>query len=577
MMGDYEREQQRLQKLLEEVLTDEELPDDAESDQESNREEQQDTDSGSEQDITDTDENVLYTGNSTYIGKDKVTRWKKHPLQRRTMKTRKENIVKRFPGPSKETKSLKDPAQIWGYFFDDKMIDIIVTNTNKYIETLKMNYSRNQDANSTTATEIRALIGLIYLSGVYHASRLNTEDLWSTDGSGVEMFRLTMSLQRFRFLLRVIRFDDKQTRDERRATDKLAPIRDLFDHFVSNCEKGFHHSEFVTIDEMLPAFRGKCGFRQYIPSKPNKYGIKVFAVCDSKRFYTSKLEVYIGQNPEGPYKLSNRSEDIVLRMSNHISGTGRNITMDNWFTSLPLVEKLITEHKLTSIGTIRKNKTQLPVEFTKPAARPVCTSMFGFRNNCTLVSYKPSKNKNVLVVSSMHHHDDIDQETGVQQKPIIITDYNRTKGGVDTVDKLCASYSCARNTRRWPMVLFYLVLNVGGINSKIVYDDNNAPCNLLRRNFLKKLAYDLVLPLMKQRAIMTNLPRMLTLRLRELCQIQNDEAPAVEVNKNGRCEYCGWRKNRKTRYYCFRCGKFMCLEHLTGICRDCSEKFAQTD
>ncbi|GBP30200.1 hypothetical protein EVAR_94508_1 [Eumeta japonica] len=32
----------------------------------------------------------------------------------------------------------------------------------------------------------------------------------------------------------------------------------------------------ITLDEQLLAFRGRCAFRQYIPNKPAKYGIKVF-------------------------------------------------------------------------------------------------------------------------------------------------------------------------------------------------------------------------------------------------------------------------------------------------------------
>jgi hypothetical protein len=44
----------------------------------------------------------------------------------------------------------------------------------------------------------------------------------------------------------------------------------------------------MTIDEMLVGFPGKCSFRQYIPSKPNKYGLKILALCDAKMFYTSK-------------------------------------------------------------------------------------------------------------------------------------------------------------------------------------------------------------------------------------------------------------------------------------------------
>lgn len=84
----------------------------------------------------------------------------------------------------------------------------------------------------------------------------------------------------------------------------------------------------------------------------------------------------------------------------------------------------------------------------------------------TIVSYIPKRNKNVLLISSLHHDDMIDAET---KKPEMIIDYIGTKGGVDRLDKMCAAYDCARNTRRWPMVIFYSLLNIAGINSMVYY------------------------------------------------------------------------------------------------------------
>lgn len=77
---------------------------------------------------------------------------------------------------------------------------------------------------------------------------------------------------------------------KRQLVDKLAPIRDIFELFIDRCKNNYSHSEFVTVDEKLEEFRGKCGFRQYIPSKPNKCGINIFAVSDSKTWYTSNME-----------------------------------------------------------------------------------------------------------------------------------------------------------------------------------------------------------------------------------------------------------------------------------------------
>lgn len=503
------------------------------------------------------------------LGKDRKSYWRKHAPKPKNVRTRQENIIVKLPGPTAVTKNLRDPIDIWNYFMDKNIIDIIVKMTNKYILLFQQTYSRTRDANTTDELEIRAVFGLLYIAGLGHANRLNLEDLWRRDGYGVEMFYLTMTLQRFRFLLRHLRFDDKETRMDRSKFDKLAPIRTVFEIFVSKCRKGYTHSPFVTVDEILAGFRGRCSFRQYIPSKPNKYGLKILALCDAKMFYTSNLEVYVGSQPDGPFKKSNSPTDVVLRLCDHISGTCRNITMDNWFTSIPLVQTLLREHKCTVIGTLRKNKRELPLEFSKPTNRPIHSSMFGFTKELTLVSYIPRRGKNVILVSSMHHHDDIDLNSGEKSKPVIITEYNETKGGVDVVDKLSASYDCARNTRRWPMVIFFNMLNVAGINAQVIFSANNPDTDIVRRHFLRTMAKDLIIPHMQRRALLTNLPRTLKLRLQEMVGVQ--ERVEQQNVIPGRCSYCDWKKNRKTRFSCFKCNNYMCLEHISAICSNCKE------
>lgn len=135
------------------------------------------------------------------------------------------------------------------------------------------------------------------------------------------MFRLIMNLKRFKFILCCIRFNDLVTREERRKTDKLTAIREIFSIFVENCKKHYSPGENVTIDEMLVGFRGRCSFRQYIPSKPNKYGIKIFSLVDAKVWYTYNLEIYPGRQPEGPFQMSYKPVDVVKRLAEPIYAT----------------------------------------------------------------------------------------------------------------------------------------------------------------------------------------------------------------------------------------------------------------
>ncbi|KAL7870844.1 hypothetical protein SRHO_G00083410 [Serrasalmus rhombeus] len=63
-----------------------------------------------------------------------------------------------------------------------------------------------------------------------------------------------------------------------------------------------------------------------------------------------------------------------------------------------------------------------------------------------------------------------EESSGSDKKPIIILDYNKNKGGVDNLDKMTATYTCQRMTRRWPMVVFYNILDVSAYNAFVLWN-----------------------------------------------------------------------------------------------------------
>ena len=232
----------------------------------------------------------------------------------------------------------------------------------------------------TTKTELKAFLGLLVLSGVKRAGHVSFLKLWATDGSGIEIFRACMSYNRFLFLLSAIRFDDRTTRSQRKETDKLAAIRYILDEFVQNCKNIYCLSEFLTIDETLVPFRGRCSFIQYISSKPATYGIKIFALCDAKTYFTGNLKVYCGKQPTGPHEVSNSPADIVERLISHLKGTCRILTTDNnRYTSYTLAMSLL-QGKITLVGTLKKNKREIPAEFLPNKQKQISSSMFGFKS-----------------------------------------------------------------------------------------------------------------------------------------------------------------------------------------------------
>ena len=88
--------------------------------------------------------------------------------------------------------------------------------------------------------------------------------------------------QRFKFLLRILRFDEKTTREAKKMIDKFAQICEFFDQFNNKCRDSYKLSDNTTIDEMLRRFRGRCIFRVYMPAKSGEYGLLFRVLVNAK-------------------------------------------------------------------------------------------------------------------------------------------------------------------------------------------------------------------------------------------------------------------------------------------------------
>lgn len=196
--------------------------------------------------------------------------------------------------------------------------------------------------------------------------------------------------------------------------------------------------------------------------------------------------------------------------------------MDNWFTSVPLAAELLKPpYRLTVVGTLRGNKREIPKAMENTKNREIGTSMFCFDKEMTLVSYKPKSNKIVYLLSATHDQPAINSGSN---KPEIIEFYNSTKGAVDTVDQMCSIMSTSRKTNRWPLCLFYNIINLSIVNAYVIYVSNeirNGKKPMKRRNFALKMADELMKPWLKERFSTVTLQRNLKQIISEILHIED--------------------------------------------------------
>lgn len=285
---------------------------------------------------------------------------------------------------------VQNPIAIFKSFVTPEMVDIICRETNRKANELIRVWN---EAHLTTPPkvwiptnekELYAFIGLLLFSGLFDTNTQPTKELWAPYHH--DIYTATMSLKRFNILLRYIRFDNGNTRQQRLQTSKSAAIDDIWIMLNANLESAYTPGANITVDEQLFPYKGRTRFTQYIPSKPAKYGIKVWWVCDSRTNYPLKGEIYTGKLANAEREV-NQGERVVLSLVRRYNNSGRTIFCDNFFTSLSLAQHLL-DRRLAIVGTVRANKRFVPTEFKKSKTRPIYQTLFGFYDEkVSLCSY----------------------------------------------------------------------------------------------------------------------------------------------------------------------------------------------
>ncbi|GBP23667.1 hypothetical protein EVAR_80284_1 [Eumeta japonica] len=212
--------------------------------------------------------------------------------------------------------------------------------------------------------------------------------------------------------------------------------------------------------------------------------------------------------------------------------------------------------------------------FQFKARREENSSVFGFQKDITIVSYIPKPRKCVHMMSSLHHDDEVDPESGDKRKPSIIKFYNSTKSGVDVVDKLARTYDVFRNCKRWPLAIFFSMLDHAGINAFVVYMLNNSierNKSNLRGKFIKQLGMSFLDDHPRKRKENPHIPRDIKKRVQEILHGQLPGPLPKQSRRSQRCSFCLRNKDRKTLNGCFKCDNAICKEHSNLICQNSTD------
>ena len=81
--------------------------------------------------------------------------------------------------------------------------------------------------------------------------------------------------------------------------DKSYKVRHFITKVVENWQTSYYPDREVSVDESIIAFKGRTTMMQYMPQKPHKWGLKAWALCESKSGYVYNWGLYTGRKAGG--------------------------------------------------------------------------------------------------------------------------------------------------------------------------------------------------------------------------------------------------------------------------------------
>ena len=274
---------------------------------------------------------------------------------------------------------------------DLSLIQLVVQSTNQ--EAAIHNSTFQVDSN-----DILAFIAIQFCRGIF-CGGVPVRHLWSKT-FGIEIVKNIMSKGKFLKIMKFLRFDDKNTREVRKNVDKFAAVREIWNKFIYNSMSCWQPGQYLTIDEQLLPNKSRCPITQYIPTKPDKFGIKFWMLVDVESKYICNAFPYCGKQDLFYNDTKCLQGEYVIKtlMENYIN-KGHHVTSDNFFTSLDVANYLMSK-QTTFLGTIKKNKRELPT-LVHRKEKLGDTKFFENDTGVLLTVHQGKSTKNVVLLSTL--------------------------------------------------------------------------------------------------------------------------------------------------------------------------------
>ena len=367
--------------------------------------------------------------------------------------------------------------------------------------------------------------------------------------------------------------------------DALAKVRSFVDMLNRNFRRAYKPDRDISVDEGCLPWRGRLRFKQFNPSKPAKFHVKLYQISEATSGYVIGFRVFTGSgscHSEGISSNANATVTtktvLTLMEDSHLLDKGHHVYMDNFYTSPELFHELLMR-ETAACGTLRANRIGLPKSIMEKKL-PLRERESVFRRQpigeCELggmLALRWKDKKLVGMLSTIHSA--TEKWTGKNSrdgnpiyKPTVIVDYTRLMGGVDLSDQLMTYYNFLRKTKKWWRKLWVHLLNMAVMNAFVLNRKFGANKKLSHYEFRQELARQLLdeagcneIPeqvtdtnRLKGRHFPEKIPQAAGAR-----RVYSRECMVCKITKTEEKSGRGSKRSKWTSFQCDTCKKPMCV------------------
>lgn len=343
--------------------------------------------------------------------------------------------------------------------------------------------------------------------------------------------------------------------NSKKAENKIYKANYLY-RIIDKFSEVYSPSDKLVIDEAVVPYKGRLSIKQYMPYKPNKWGIKAYVIADSCTGYNLNTIFYHGENTFENKKSNLIGFNVVDKLMSPYFHSNYKVFTDSFYTSYDLV-KYMTSRGVGITGTFFHNRSGFPKLTKKLQKHEYAT----YKNSDCLVTFW-SDTVVVNCISNIYSNKPITKTKSFKNscytKPEMIEMYSKYMSGVDRHNQMCSFYRFPHKSKKWWKVLLIQTIQMTIVNSYILYREFSENCQKFDH---KTFILEIVDSYLKLRSL-CEIPRTeILLENKNSKSIDKHFPEVLEDKKRIACKMCKTSNNKRrlVRYRCDICKVGLCI------------------